>query len=77
MRFWLKSCPKCGGDLEAKMDISGAYIECMQCGGELAPCEQRALVKRGYIPKGMNATEAPPVLVEGRRQTPRTPVVVG
>ena len=77
MKFWLKSCPKCGGDLEAKMDISGPYIECVQCGGELAPREQWALVKNGYIPAGLNATAAPPVLVEGRRQTPRTPVVAG
>ena len=77
MKFWLKSCRKCGGDLEGKMDITGPYIECVQCGGELTPREQCALVKKGYVPAGLNPLVAPPVLVEGRRQAPRTPVVIG
>ena len=47
MKFWLKSCSRCGGDLEAKMDISGPYIECVQCGAELAPREQCARGRAG------------------------------
>jgi hypothetical protein len=69
MRFWLRACPKCNGDLEAKSDITGPYVECMQCGGELAPREQAALVRRGYVPTGMTPIPAPSVIVEGRRHS--------
>jgi hypothetical protein len=68
-RFGLKACPKCHGDLEAKADITGPYVECMQCGGELAPREQAALVRLGYVPEGMTPMPAPPVILEGRRHS--------
>ena len=66
MRFWLKACPKCHGDLEAKSDITGPYVKCMQCGGELPPREQATLLRLRYVPEGMTPMLAPPVIVEGR-----------
>ena len=30
--LFLKSCPKCGGDLCSTRDIHGHYISCLQCG---------------------------------------------
>ena len=30
--FWLKQCPRCGGDLHDARDWFGAYITCLQCG---------------------------------------------
>jgi len=69
MEFRLKACPKRHGDLEAKPDITGPYVECMQCGGELAPREQAALVRRGYVPEGMTPMPAPQVILEGRRHS--------
>lgn len=33
--LWLKSCPRCGGDLVLERDRYGPYIYCVQCGHEL------------------------------------------
>ena len=30
--YWLKACPKCGGDLHEGKDQFGRYKACMQCG---------------------------------------------
>ena len=30
--IYLKSCPKCQGDLERCEDANGSYLRCMQCG---------------------------------------------
>ena len=32
MGLWLKSCPKCGGDLYSDRDVMGYYRQCLQCG---------------------------------------------
>jgi len=32
MGLWIKSCPKCGGDLYSDRDIMGYYRQCLQCG---------------------------------------------
>ena len=29
--FWLKGCPRCGGDLYRHGDIYGTYVSCLQC----------------------------------------------
>ncbi len=29
---WLKSCPKCGGDLYLRQEIEGNEIACFECG---------------------------------------------
>lgn len=30
--MWLKACPRCRGDLYPELDLSGAYLQCLQCG---------------------------------------------
>ena len=68
MKFWLKSCPRCAGDLALKPDVSGSYVECVQCGLELNAFQTRALLKHGYVPACQHQP-APPVLIEGRRHS--------
>ena len=34
VRWLLKSCPKCGGDLYYDMERDGEYMQCLQCGYE-------------------------------------------
>lgn len=41
--FWLKSCPRCHGDLTDKSDIYGSYIDCFQCGHYLTVDEDARL----------------------------------
>ena len=41
--FWLKSCPRCHGDLYEKADIYGPYIDCLQCGHYLTAIEDEIL----------------------------------
>ena len=67
MKFWLRACPKCGGDLELVQEMLGAYVECVQCGLELNPMQERSLRRRGCVSA---APPAPPVAVtaEGRHQ---------
>ncbi len=59
MKFWLRACPKCGGDLELQPDITGAYVECVQCGLELNPVQERLLLGLGYIPQDQSGAVAP------------------
>ena len=42
--FWLKSCPRCEGDLYDNTDIYGSYIDCFQCGHYLT-ADEYALVR--------------------------------
>lgn len=37
--YWLKSCPKCHGDLFENTDLYGRYIDCFQCGHYLTSVE--------------------------------------
>ena len=41
--FWLKRCPKCGGDLMDESDVYGTFIGCLQCGHMLTATEERTL----------------------------------
>ncbi len=38
--YWLKSCPKCHGDLFENTDFYGRYIDCFQCGHYLTAVEE-------------------------------------
>lgn len=38
--FWLKSCPRCHGDLYEDRDLHGRYMACLQCGHHLSPAEE-------------------------------------
>jgi predicted anti-sigma-YlaC factor YlaD len=41
--FWLKGCPRCGGDLYEGIDIYGRYIACLQCSREIPEEDAEAL----------------------------------
>ena len=41
MRFLLRTCSACGGELEIKLDGSRPYVECVQCG-----LDQETLLRR-------------------------------
>jgi uncharacterized membrane protein YvbJ len=41
--FWLKCCPRCGGDLNEDSDQYGHYIACVQCGHYLTEAEEVVL----------------------------------
>ena len=41
--FWLKSCPRCRGDLIQARDHYGCYISCLQCGHHLNEVEEGVL----------------------------------
>lgn len=30
--LWLKSCPRCQGDMFLDRDFYGSYVSCLQCG---------------------------------------------
>ena len=53
MKFWLRACPKCGGDLELQLDVTGPYVQCVQCGLELNPGQERLLLQPDRVPAGM------------------------
>ncbi len=38
--MWLKACPRCQGDLYPDADLSGAYLQCLQCGYTVYEPEQ-------------------------------------
>ncbi len=68
MRYWLKACPKCEGDLAKRSDgVNGHYIQCVQCGDELCPAQVRALILEGFVPDGLSPK--PPAVLQphGRR----------
>lgn len=44
MRYWLKECPRCHGDLREESDIYGKYIVCVQCGYILNQLEEARLL---------------------------------
>lgn len=55
--FWLKSCPRCRGDLYDNTDIYGSYTDCFQCGHYLTDVEEARL--RSESPHGKTATLPP------------------
>ena len=38
--FWLKSCPRCRGDLFQGRDHYGWYVSCLQCGHHFNEVEE-------------------------------------
>lgn len=47
--FWLKSCPRCHGDLYDNSDFYGRYIDCLQCGHYLTAVEDARLRSEGLL----------------------------
>ena len=51
--FWLKSCPRCGGDLHEERDFYGGYVACIQCGVVLTEEQELALRAWGILQREM------------------------
>lgn len=49
MKYWLKGCSRCHGDLREESDIYGKYVECVQCGYILLSEEEELLVATGKL----------------------------
>ncbi|MBI2007425.1 MAG: hypothetical protein HYS83_01865 [Candidatus Blackburnbacteria bacterium] len=46
--YWLKGCPRCGGDLfEAWDPFAGKLIACLQCGHTLTDEQETLLCRAG------------------------------
>ncbi len=45
MRYWLKNCPRCQGDLREEADQYGAFISCVQCGHIPTEAEEARLLE--------------------------------
>lgn len=41
--LWLKTCPRCNGDLNEDRDMYGPYVACLQCAHTLTEAEEVAL----------------------------------
>ena len=48
MTWWLRSCPRCGGDLYQEADSERDDIACLQCGAAFCP---EAVLERLPIPQ--------------------------
>ncbi len=53
MKYWLKQCPRCGGDLREEPDVYREYIHCLQCGYTLTRDEAMQLIVRGSLKPGV------------------------
>ncbi len=60
--FWLKSCPRCRGDVAAREDIYGKDVLCIQCGHRLRPQEIELLLG------GTRRRAGAPQLIPSRRR---------
>ena len=43
--MWLKSCPRCRGDLLGDSDYYSRYLTCIQCGATLEESQQSIVQK--------------------------------
>ena len=55
MRYWLKQCPRCGGDFREEWDSYGRYISCMQCGYIPSQAEEVCLLAAGTLKELVSA----------------------
>jgi DNA-directed RNA polymerase subunit RPC12/RpoP len=53
MRYWLKTCPRCRGDLREESDVYGKYIACVQCGYILRAEQEELLIAVGTMESTM------------------------
>ena len=49
--MYLKACPRCRGDMNSRIDVYGAYRECLQCGNMIDEEKPNRLLSVA-IPKG-------------------------
>jgi len=43
MRYWLRECRRCHGDLREELDQFGPYVSCVQC-GYIVKTEEESLI---------------------------------
>jgi hypothetical protein len=55
--MWLKSCPRCRGDLVLDSDYYANYVSCIQCGASLDKSHKTILQQRLFVDRP--ATELP------------------
>ena len=67
MMMWLKSCPRCRGDLILDSDYYGHFVSCVQCGASLDKSQQDGLQQQLFAEP---ARPKPPQMTEptGRDQ---------
>ena len=55
--LYLKSCPRCAGDINADSDMYGTFLKCLQCGfsKDLSPEMVKALFGGQEAAPGMAA----------------------
>jgi transcription initiation factor TFIIIB Brf1 subunit/transcription initiation factor TFIIB len=53
--FWLKSCPKCHGDLHDVQEVGERYISCLQCGRVVTDASLKAQVLESNL-RPLNGT---------------------
>ena len=58
MKYWLKVCSRCHGDLREESDIYGKYVACVQCGYILLSEEEELIRATGKLE---------PELIESRK----------
>jgi len=47
--IWMKSCPRCHGDLFLDTDYYGQYVCCIQCGNTLDNAEESRLLQKATM----------------------------
>ncbi len=47
--LWLKTCPRCHGDLAEGHDRHGRYITCIQCGNYITDRQELTLRQTGAL----------------------------
>jgi DNA-directed RNA polymerase subunit M/transcription elongation factor TFIIS len=64
--MWLKSCPRCRGDLYSEKDLYGINLKCLQCGHVLTEAQKQLLrlQAESVSRSGAGAPDAP----QGERQ---------
>jgi len=75
MKYWLKRCPKCSGDLREESNSFGSYISCVQCGYMLTYMQEVTLLATGTLEEPHFREEEPQHVQEGgHRMAPATKV---
>ena len=66
--MWLKSCPRCRGDLVLDSDYYGRYVSCIQCGASLDKSEQSRLEQKLFAsPSAIRLRDISPFRVSGAK----------
>ena len=60
---YLKSCPRCRGDLFTERDHRGTYVTCLQCGHTLSSSEEMGLQFESSSWKRVTASRGEPAVL--------------